>query len=244
MNELQRQSYIKALGLTPWVAREPLSGAAPTPWADWPEVAAVEPDVKPTATDVATNLHSDQNRAEGADASVGQGVVSAAVSAEAAKAHQDSVTASANVTARSAPPSMRVTLQAHQVGSMWLLVEQEDAQAPGLGREAQQLMNNMLAVFPGERRGTRRFIWPISDIAMDDDALKQTFHSFTCALGGRILLCAGQVSVEKMLGQPRYKPVGDKPIILPVSSLAEMLENPAEHKRLTWQAMLAADFHA
>ncbi|HCE39876.1 MAG: hypothetical protein CL549_05510 [Alcanivorax sp.] len=35
MNEAQRQSYLRALGLTPWVARTPLPGAAPSETLDW-----------------------------------------------------------------------------------------------------------------------------------------------------------------------------------------------------------------
>ena len=35
MNEGQRQHYLKALGLTPWVARAPLPGAASSPLLDW-----------------------------------------------------------------------------------------------------------------------------------------------------------------------------------------------------------------
>ena len=35
MNEAQRQHYLKALGLTPWVARAPLPGAASSPLLDW-----------------------------------------------------------------------------------------------------------------------------------------------------------------------------------------------------------------
>jgi hypothetical protein len=245
VNELQRQSYLKTLGLTPWVARVPLPGAAPTPWAEWPElVEPVTADV--AATDVVTSLPT--NNVTESEPST---AVAAAITPPLATPASPLTPAPSNgerdqtsAAVRSVPAAMRMTLQAHQVGSMWLLAEQEDAQAPDLGREAQQLMNNMLAIFPGERRGPRRFIWPISDIAMDDEALRKTFQSFTRALGGRILLCAKQTSVEKMLGQPRYQPCGDKPVILPVSALSEMLENPAEHKRLTWQAMLAADFHA
>ncbi|MGB1922677.1 MAG: hypothetical protein ACPHM2_05580 [Alcanivorax sp.] len=37
MNEAQRQHYLKALGLTPWVARAPLPGAASSPLLDWDE---------------------------------------------------------------------------------------------------------------------------------------------------------------------------------------------------------------
>ncbi len=35
MNEAQRQSYLRALGLTPWVARTTLPGAAPSEPLDW-----------------------------------------------------------------------------------------------------------------------------------------------------------------------------------------------------------------
>ncbi|MBL7251736.1 hypothetical protein [Alloalcanivorax marinus] len=44
MNEAQRQSYLRALGLTPWVARVPLPGAAPSETLDW----EAESDGQPT----------------------------------------------------------------------------------------------------------------------------------------------------------------------------------------------------
>src|SRR5690606_10393007 len=40
VNELQRQAWLDAFGLTPWVATQPLPGAAPSALLDWPEASA------------------------------------------------------------------------------------------------------------------------------------------------------------------------------------------------------------
>ena len=125
----------------------------------------------------------------------------------------------------------------------WLVVEQEDPGAPDLGRDAVQLLNNILAVLPGERRGTRRFIWPLPGVAGDDSALSKTFVSFARGLGGRLLLCASENTLKKLLPTPRYTLFSEGVDILPVSALQEMLREPVPHKRDTWQAMVEYRFN-
>jgi len=239
MNEPQRQAYLKALGLTPWVAAEPLPGAAPTPALDWPEIdnsaAAVTAPANeaPPAASEASAAIPDTARAAVDN-----------LSTPAAETKANASQAPAPEPAREkVAPATRITVQAHQVGDIWVLAEQEDAGAPDLGREALQLLQNLLAVFPGERRGARRFLWPLSDVTQGDDALQKTFLSFARGLGGRILLCAGEDSCRKLLGSERYQLLQAPVPVLPVSALTEMLADPVDHKRASWQAMLAAGFH-
>lgn len=230
MNELQRQAYIKALGVTPWVAAVPLPGAAETPLLEWPEVAApaaaqLAPESEAASQVAPISLPTEPTRQ--------------------APVHQTAPIAEPQ-TERKASPSTQLTLQAHQVGDVWVIAEQEDASAPDLSREALQLLQNLLAIFPGQRKSVRKFLWPLSDVAMDDAALGKTFHSFTRGLGGKILLCVSEQSCSACLNAPRFAlhSEDNSPAILPVSSLQEMLQNPVEQKRRTWQAMLATGFYA
>ena len=50
MNEAQRQSYLRALGLTPWVARTTLPGAAPIDIRPGPEASLSVISAPPAAT--------------------------------------------------------------------------------------------------------------------------------------------------------------------------------------------------
>lgn len=230
MNELQRQAYIKALGVTPWVAAAPLPGAAETPLLEWPEVAtpavqlAPEPQA-PAQAAAPMSLPTEQARQ--------------------APAPQAAPTAEPQ-TKKKVAPSTQLTLQAHQIGEVWVIAEQEDPSAPDLSREALQLLQNLLAIFPGQRKSVRKFLWPLSDVAMDDAALSKTFQSFTRGLGGKILLCVSEQSCKACLNAPRFAlhSEDNSAVILPVSALQEMLQDPVEQKRRTWQAMLATGFYS
>ena len=239
MNELQRQAYLQALGLTPWVAAQPLPGAAESPLLEWPpQMDAPAPATAPTQPSVA-------DVSSGAAPPPAAAAVTPSLEALKSAPAPAAAPASQTTTAKAAPAAdvTRITLQAHQVGDLWLLAEQEDPGAPDFGRDALQLLNNMLAVYRGQRRGARKFLWPLSDVVQDDDALRKTFQSFARGLGGRILLCVSDASCKALLDAPRYQLRNGDPVILPVSSLAEMLQQPLEHKRQSWQAMVAAHFH-
>ncbi len=236
MNELQRQASLKALGLTPWVATEPMPGAAPTPVLDWPEQAesAALKHTPVAATPVSAAPEQQIPAvARAATAALEQTPV------EMPSAHTEPVAETRSDAVAATP----MTLQAHQVGDLWVLVEQEDPSAPDLGRDAQQLLQNLLAVFAGQRRGVRKFVWPLSDVTLDDSALRKTFHSFARGLGGRLLLCISDDTCQKLLAQPRYQIIAEPVPMLVVSALSEMLAEPATHKRASWQAMLAAGLH-
>lgn len=234
MNELQRLAWLKAMDLTPWVARQPLPGAAPSPELVWPEQAAAR--VEPVTP---------------ADAGGEQ--------APATPAPQVSPSRSVE-TSRSAEPAprpptrpavaggLRVTLQAHQAGEVWVLAEQSDPGAPDLGRDALRLLHNLLKIFPGGG-SQRRFVWPLSGLAADDAAAGPTFLSFVQALGNadqgaRVLLCAREETVRALAGAARFEPVAaGNAVLLPVASLDEMLADPVVHKRPSWQAMVRAGFN-
>lgn len=232
MNELQRQAYLKALGMTPWVAVAPLPGAASTPELDWPEASnesqalsvpstanVVDVPVTPVPKEVPTVLPTDAS------------IVTPGAAEPVPKAGAATI------------PATRITLQAHQVGEVWLLAEQDDPSAPDLSRDALQLLHNMQAIFPGERKGVRKFLWPLSDIGMDDAALQKTFLSFARGLSGRLLLCVSAESCNKLLGVERYQLLEQPVPMLAISSLTEMLAEPVRHKRESWQAMLVTGFH-
>ena len=268
MNELQRQAWLDAFGLTPWVATQPLPGAAPSALLDWPEASAPAlssqghvatqdpthadgiasmPHASPAA-DARSDLprsnvphshgaHHNAPREHAADNVAGANFVAAdSAAAQDAAATQP---ARARATSQATP----ITLQAHHIGNSWLVVEQEDPDAPDLGRDAVQLLNNILAVLPGERRGTRRFIWPLPGVAGDDSALSKTFVSFARGLGGRLLLCVSEDTLKKLLPTPRYSLFSEGVDILPVSALQDMLREPVPHKRDTWQAMVEYRFN-
>lgn len=263
VNEVQRQAWLNAFGLTPWVATQSLPGAAASTLLDWPErdgealrshghvatqdpthaagVASI-PHASPAADarrDVPrSNVpHNNAQREHAADNVASANFVAA--DSAAAKDAPPTQPARARATSQATP----ITLQAHQIGNSWLVVEQEDPGAPDLGRDAVQLLNNILTVLPGERRGTRKFIWPLPGVAGDDSALSRTFVSFARGLGGRLLLCVSEDTLKKLLPTPRYTLFSEGVDILPVSALQEMLREPVPHKRDTWQAMVEYRFN-
>lgn len=248
VNEVQRQAWLNAFGLTPWVATQSLPGAAPSALLDWPEQdAPSEASQGLVATPgqaVAESIPRPSVPAAEARNDVARGASTAAanfVAADSAAAKDAPATQPAR--ARATSQATPITLQAHQIGNSWLVVEQEDPGAPDLGRDAVQLLNNILAVLPGERRGTRKFIWPLPGVAGDDSALSRTFVSFARGLGGRLLLCVSEDTLKKLLPTPRYTLFSEGVDILPVSALQEMLREPVPHKRDTWQAMVEFRFN-
>lgn len=257
VNELQRQAWLNAFDLTPWVATQPLPGAAPSALLDWPEEAepslpsqghvatpgqAVAPVAAPIPHPAEPAARNDvAHEHAGTDSAAAHSAAANPAAADFAAANVQQATAPAR--ARATSQATPITLQAHQIGSSWLVVEQEDPGAPDLGRDAVQLLNNILAVLPGERRGTRRFIWPLPGVAGDDSALSKTFVSFARGLGGRLLLCASENTLKKLLPTPRYTLFSEGVDILPVSALQEMLREPVPHKRDTWQAMVEYRFN-
>lgn len=239
MDELQRQAYLRAMGFTPWVAGVVLPGAAPTPRLAPPEPAepppapamehiSAAPAPVPAAPDA---IRPPLPLLEGAPAS-----------APAAQ------TPASRPTTTVAPAGPRFTLQAFATRNVWLVLEQEQADAPGFGREAQQLAANLLRIWGAEQAQPRRFLCPPDGRPMAADQAALALGAFLSGLGRsgsqRVLLCASEATTTLILPE-RFHPVPKgHGLWLAVSSLAEMLAEPAEHKRRTWRAMVEAGFHA
>ncbi|MCG8393987.1 MAG: hypothetical protein MI745_12965 [Pseudomonadales bacterium] len=243
MNEAQRQSYLKALGLTPWVARGPLPGAAPSPLLDWPDP---DEDVQPAAPEPATARPVEPAPAETPAPEARQ--------APPVPPERVAPPEPAEPEARPSPSprqgqGLTFTLEAHLGSNTWLLCAQEDSQAPGLGRFEAPLMANLLALFQGRPKRPRRFFCPLTEQPMQAEEASQALSAFVTGLceqagGERVLLCLPESLGEALFGQPRYQPfeLGGRPALV-ISSLAEMLAEPGIHKKASWQAMQEHGFH-
>ena len=249
MNEANRQSYLRAMGLTPWVAHTPLPGAAPSPWLEWDD----EQDSSAPAMEVGdTQSVTPSDQAGHA--------VTEAVSGEAAMSLKDSLESPARpkvspqtegVVAKkesAAPAPARgkglvFTLEAHLGTNTWLLCAQEDTQAPGLGRFEAPLMASLLALFQGRPERPRRFFCPLTDQPMQAGEAAQALSAFIAGLceqagGEQVLLALPESLNQALFGRPRYQPfeISGHPALV-ISGLDEMLAEPAVHKKASWQAM-------
>lgn len=223
MTELTRQSWLKAMGFTAWVARRPLPGAAVSPELPWPDAPAETP--VPVAEPAPLP-------------ETGRPV---SVSAPAAR---ETPAPTAPATPRRATGTA-VTLLAYPAGDLWLLVQQARADAPEPGRQEQQLLASLLRLWRVKPQRPRRFATPAA--GFDDRQTGEAVQAFVSALrehGARRLLCCMDETVAAMLHEgDRYQRVSVGGLdCLPVSSLAEMLADPVRHKKRTWQAMREAGF--
>ncbi|MTI50183.1 MAG: hypothetical protein FH757_00995 [Alcanivorax sp.] len=257
MNEAQRQSYLRALGLTPWVARTTLPGAAPSEPLDWAaetdageNLAAAPVEATPVRTAPGVG-----DAEQPARESVAAGAAAADTSAEApvsrAPAPRDSV---AETPTRAPAPDnaagLTFTLEAHLAGDTWVVFQQEDPQAPELGRYTGALAASLLAVFGAAPDRPRRFYCPLTKQPMNAGEAAQALTAFFAGLsrrhgGRRALLCVDETLARSVLGGDRFETVtlGEMPA-LAVDSLQEMLDRPALAKKRSWQAMVAHGFVA
>lgn len=254
MNEARRQWYLKALGLTPWVARMPLPGAAASPALDWQEETDSAPGQTPPTVPAgevvaeATPVASPQRPADPRPAPQPPEPAVEAPRTETPPEPEPAADAQGGK-AVPAGATLTFTLEAHLAGDTWVVFEQEDAQAPGLGRYGAPLAAALLALFGAAPQRPRRFYCPLTaDQPMNPEAAEQALRAFFDGLirqggGERILLCLDEAHVRALFDGERYRAftLGQRPA-LAVSTLAEMLAAPAQHKRLTWQAMQAAGF--
>ena len=263
MNEAQRQSYLKAMGLTPWVARVPLPGAAASPELDWPvDEPASAPASAGPSVDVAVPSRepAQDSRApvstpepSSAPASAEQALEGSAAAAlakapsakPAEPSRREAAKEEAPAPAKAKVKGLTFTLEAHLGGTTWLLCAQEDSQAPGLGRFEAPLMASLLALFQGRPQRPRRFFCPLTEQPMPAEEAAQALSAFVAGLseqsgGERVLLCLPEAVAEAMFEHPRYQPfeLGRLPALV-ISSLAEMLADPVQHKKASWQAMQA-----
>ena len=224
MDERLRQRYLKQMGFTPWVATTPLPGAAPSP-----------------VLDVVAPAMDDDTGAEPETVAA----LREPLAAPSPPVSPAPIAAPVTPVEEPAGPALRFTLQAHRGTEVHVWVEQQDPEAPGLTREEQQLLGNLLRLFGGmPQADARRLICaPTAGQPMTAELARPTFDLFQRRLLGRgtearLLLCARATTVEALFGVARYEPVlSDRVTVLPVSSLAEMLADPAGHKAPSWQAM-------
>lgn len=237
MKEAQRQQYLKVLGLTPWVARIPLPGAAPSPVLEW----ALETGEVATAVVEATPLVALPQtlaRAPGASPS----------GSEQDRTAPPAQPAPVEVARVPADTALVFTLEAHLAGDTWLVFQQEDAQAPGLGRYTSALASSLLALFGARPVRPRRFYCPLAGQAMNSEQAHQALQAFFSGLarssgGHRLLLCLEAGLARTLFDSEPYQPlqVGELPALV-ISSLKDMLEDPPRHKGASWRAMREQGF--
>ncbi|MFN3713974.1 MAG: hypothetical protein ACK4SX_09970 [Alcanivoracaceae bacterium] len=234
MNELLRQRYLRQMGFTPWVAAEPLPGAAPSVLLEWPETGAARAPVPATI--------------EAADPAP---VSMPSLTPESLPASAATAAAAEPAGGLPVTPSLAFTLQAHATGTLQVWTEQQRVDAPSLGRDELQLLTALMKLFNGvpQPEGKRLVCGSTAGQPMTAEVARSMFSVFLRSLLGRdtevrVLLCVSDDTARALFDAPRYQPVMvGKVQCLPVSSLAEMLADPAQHKRLSWQAMLAHGFH-
>jgi hypothetical protein len=236
MSEAQRQWYLKAMGLTPWVARQPLPGAAPSPVLDWDEEIESDPTAAAPEAVVAqaTPIASPQRPAPPPERPVSRTAEPAEQPPRPAPGGTERLT---------------FTLEAHLAGETWVMFEQEQAQAPGLGRFGAPLAASLLALFGAAPPRPRRFYCPLTDDQpMGREEAGQALRAFLDGLtrqggGERVLLCIGEAHARALFGCERYRgfALGQRPA-LAISTLAEMLAEPVAHKSRSWRAMVAEGF--
>lgn len=226
MTELTRQSWLKAMGFTAWVAQRPLPGAAASPQLEWPEEAEpVEPQQRESMRDMTSALRGEDKPL-------------------LAEPRADRVPVEKPPVSR-APRSAPLTLLAYPAGDLWLLVQPARADAPEPGREEQRLLASLLRLWGCKPQRPRRFANPPGNF--DQQQTAEAVRAFIGALGqhgARRLLCCVDEQLAAMLGEGgRYRPASVAGLnCLPVSSLAEMLAEPLRHKRSTWLALQEAGF--
>ncbi|KAF0804103.1 hypothetical protein A6D6_03414 [Alcanivorax xiamenensis] len=245
MNEPQRQSYLKALGLTPWVARVALPGAAPSP-----ELAPPEPPPTPKAAPASAEAPPAAVATEAPEAPPSLSRELERTPSERPAATPPPAPVQPSPEPVAADQAVVFTLEAHLAGETWLLFQQSDAKAPGLGRHDGALAASLLALFAAGPARPRRFYCPLTDDQpMDRKAASQALAAFVAGLarldgGQRTLFCLDEALAKQVLGTERYQPfkLGEMEALV-MSSLEEMLSEPARHKKRSWQAMVAAGFH-
>ncbi|WP_111657228.1 hypothetical protein [Isoalcanivorax indicus] len=257
--EQQRQAWLKAMGLTPWVARAPLPGAAAPVWLGQPAPAPAQGRAQ-----ARNPLPPERQASPGAGAGESPSAAGAGAGPEAGGAvlrqASEALTAPARASAPRPEPAPqapraavargpRFTLQAYATPNVWVVVEQEDADAPELGRAAQGLLANLLRVWQVGPGQPRRFLCPPDGQHITPDDAGLALGAFLQGLtrsgsARRVLLCASEDTARLILPQRFIMGEGDQAGWLAISSLAEMLDDPGTHKRRSWHAMVQAGLHA
>lgn len=226
MEELRRQAYLKALGVTPWVARGRLPGAAESTLLEWPAAPEPAPAAQP----------------ERPSLSVPESAPKTAPTAEPSPEPARPVPAG--------EPGLRFTLHAFSAPGMVLLAQQADAGAPEPGREEQRMLSGLLRYLGVRDRRPRSFAWPLPGMEAQADHAHASLEAFLkrlCQDGGcdRVLwLLDASLTGELMRGERFRVHEWAGLRCLPVASLAEMFSDPVSAKRESWLAMVKYGFQA
>jgi hypothetical protein len=240
MNELQRQAYLEALGFTPWVARTPLPGAAPTPVLE--PLPEMQGDVQAEPQPV---QHAAPAAVAPAETAPPAPQPAAQPAAQSAQARPASATANeapaAQVESKTEAP---LCMHACPMGDVLVLVEQQPADAPDLGRDARELLANLLRAFSRGEQRRRRFDWPMAHVT--EGTLEDFLVQFCQSLAPQqVVLVASEQTCQRLMQGERYQVHEHHGLRwLAISGLQEMLAEPAAHKRRSWEAIKLAGLHA
>lgn len=242
MEEALRQQYLRAMGFTPWVARRRLPGAAATPLL--PPMATGAPSLEETPADQALEqalrgpAHTPEKQEKQEKPEKPEKTTAAAQPQEE------------KPPARAAPQPVgeRFGLDVHAVGDLRLVFQLSVPDAPEPGREESRLLAALLAVWGGRPGRPRRLRCPLHPgERVSAGEARELLNGFLGQVGGqRVLLCVDE-HIAGMVGDlERYRPrdLEDGRRLLAVSAPAEMLAEPAVHKRASWRAMVEAGFNA
>lgn len=221
MDETRRQACIRVLGLTPWVARSPLPGAAASPRLERPPPPSMRRAPEPSAEPVPETMPAAGPEPEPAAASA----VSARVEA-------------------------RFTLHAFATPSVLLMAQQAEPDAPEPGRDEQRLLASLLRYFHASGVRPRTFAWPLPGADDQAEQARASLEAFTSRLGNdhglsRVLWLLEEERVRLLLGRSRHEAFEWQGLSnLAVATLAEMLAEPGRYKAASWQSMVRHGFTA
>lgn len=252
--ELSRQAWLRAFGLSPWTAHTRLPGAAHLPLVEFLPVTeettpatgsrpasdhATQPAAQPTQA--AANPHA---RPTAPDNSTSDGNASAPRPAVSPKPTQPLAPALPLLAARGAAathinlPNPVLRLAADTL----LVTAQQDAGAPEMTAAEQRLLQSLMQLFG---QPTRDFPFPCPlDATEAQEALTAFVGGLTRQGCKRVLFCLDSDACQHLAGDlERYKAFTFAGLpALAISSIGDMLATPVEHKRRSWQAMQTAGF--
>lgn len=234
MNEQQRQIWIRTLGFTPWVASQSLPGAAPSPVLEVTTTAQISPEESPTR-EVGKALNKTLKTQK-----------------EPARYDRSKTVEQPAETDRSgsaAVPALRFTLYAYDMGSLWLIVQQQQADNPEFSREEKAKLQQLMRVW-GEPQGKRRSLI-LSEKTLrplNSQNVRETVYNFMSVLKrkhDRFLFSASESFNRVLHDQPRFQLTRDQECQwLVISALYELIAQPQEHRVQSWEAMRKAKFNA
>lgn len=234
--EQSRQTWLRAFGLTPWVATTRFPGAAHLTLqtlanSDTASQAEKHRPEQHQVTETAEHPGKIQHTPIAASADTGSQTPREPEAAPLVANRESSATTKTL-------PNPVLCL----VADTLLIAEQQD-RAPELTPNEQRLLHALMQLFGS---GQPRFFPFPCPLAANE--AQEALAAFTGALAQqgckRLLLCLSSAALTHLLGQvPTYEAFQFAGLpALCISPLGSMLSAPSEHKRRSWQAMQNAGF--